>query len=127
MWGGNARTIYSARLQANLLLNLFSRKKETANRHHMNRATKNPVDSNSLVRGVCEAVRKRRIVMNISQEELSKRCGLHRTYISILEHGERNLSLKNLQRLAEALEVMPSQLIAEAESYSSGRTGLQVE
>jgi transcriptional regulator with XRE-family HTH domain len=72
-------------------------------------------DINWLSTGVCVAVKNRRQEIALSQEELSRRSGLHRTYISDVERGSRNLSLKNLQRLAEALETRPSDLIAHAE------------
>lgn len=41
----------------------------------------------------------------ISQEELAARAGLHRTYVSSVERGGRNISLENIERLALALEV----------------------
>ena len=53
--------------------------------------------------------------MGISQEELAHRAGLHRTYISDIERGARNPSLKTLSRLAEALEIATSSLIRRGE------------
>lgn len=42
--------------------------------------------------------------LNISQEELAFRTELHRTYISSIELGKRNVSLVNIEKLAKALE-----------------------
>ena len=42
--------------------------------------------------------------LSISQEELSFRAELHRTYISSIELGKRNVSLINIEKLAKALE-----------------------
>lgn len=49
-----------------------------------------------------DRVRELRRERGWSQEELAHRSGLHRTYISSLERGERNASLKIVQRLADA-------------------------
>jgi transcriptional regulator with XRE-family HTH domain len=62
-----------------------------------------------------KVLHKRREALGISQEELSKRSGLHRTYISDVERGARNVSLKNMGRLSVALEVTPSILMRWAE------------
>lgn len=45
-----------------------------------------------------------RLSRNISQEELSYRAELHRTYISSIELGKRNVSLINIEKLARALD-----------------------
>lgn len=50
-------------------------------------------------------VRKYRLQQNLSQEKLAEKTGLHRTYISALEREQRNISLDNVQRIAEALSV----------------------
>jgi two-component system response regulator len=58
------------------------------------------------------AVRLRRDSLGISQEELAGRAGLHRTYISDVERGARNVSLESIHRLAAALEVPLSVLFS---------------
>jgi transcriptional regulator with XRE-family HTH domain len=49
-------------------------------------------------------VRELRDAKGITQEELSYRSELHRTYISSIELGKRNVSLINIEKLAAALE-----------------------
>lgn len=50
-------------------------------------------------------VQQRRKELGISQEELAYRAGFHRTYIGMIERAERNITLSNLKRLADALQV----------------------
>jgi len=50
-------------------------------------------------------LRELRKERGLSQEELAFRAGLHRTYVSSAERGERNVALINIQRLAKALDV----------------------
>lgn len=57
-------------------------------------------------------LRQLRTDRGLSQEELAFRAGLHRTYISSAERGERNVSLVNLVRLARALDVHVRELVA---------------
>lgn len=60
-------------------------------------------------------VRQLREATGLSQEELAEQAGLHRTYISLVERGRRNITVDALSQIAEALDVYPSRLIAEAE------------
>lgn len=57
-----------------------------------------------------EVVRRRRLALNLSQEELASRAGVHRTYLSDIERGARNITVTVLARIAEALEVKVSRL-----------------
>ena len=58
-------------------------------------------------------VRRLRGAKNLSQEELSYRCDMKRSYLSDLERGARNPSIRALGRLADALGVDPSLLLTE--------------
>ena len=49
-------------------------------------------------------IKEIRAIRGISQEELAFRAGLHRTYVSSLELGNRNVSLLSIEKLAVALE-----------------------
>ena len=59
---------------------------------------------NSLLSQFGKNVRNQRESKNLSQEKLADLSGLHRTYISSLERGKRNVSLVNIYRLAKALD-----------------------
>lgn len=56
-------------------------------------------------------VRRRRLELAFSQEELAERAGVHRTYVGMLERGEKNVTIYNIERLASALEVEPYVLL----------------
>ena len=56
------------------------------------------------------AVKSRREELGLTQEDLAHRAGIHRTYLSDVERGSRNLSLINIERLAVALALLPSEL-----------------
>jgi transcriptional regulator with XRE-family HTH domain len=58
-----------------------------------------------------DKVRELRIKKGLSQEQLAELSGLHRTYISSLELGKRNVSLINIFALAKALGVTPDKLL----------------
>lgn len=56
-------------------------------------------------------LREIRQANGVSQERLAELAGLHRTYVSSVERGERNISLLNIDRLASALKVSPADLM----------------
>ncbi len=62
------------------------------------------------------AIRALRRPAGLSQDDLARRCGLHRTYVGGIERGERNPSFANLLKIAHALQVRPSELLARAEA-----------
>ena len=56
-------------------------------------------------------IKQLREAKGLSQEGLADISGLHRTYIGGIERGERNVSIINIARLAQALEVDASRLV----------------
>lgn len=60
-------------------------------------------------------IRNRRKARGWSQEDLGFESGLHRTYIGVLERGEKNISLRNLILVASTLGAKASELLDEAD------------
>ncbi len=58
-------------------------------------------------------VQRHRIKLNISQEKLAEKAHLHRTYIGMVERAERNITLINMQKIANALGVEIGELVRE--------------
>lgn len=58
-----------------------------------------------------EKVRYYRKKRGLSQEQLAFKAGVHRTYIGMIERAEKNITLINIQKIANALEVKISDLI----------------
>ena len=63
-----------------------------------------------------QAVRKLRRQLGLSQETLAARAGLHRTYLSDVERGARNLSLQSIKSISDSLAISLTQLFTEVES-----------
>jgi len=61
-----------------------------------------------------DVIRRRRIELNLTQEQFSIRAGLHRTYVSNVERGERNLTLLTAMRIAQGLEISLLELLTRA-------------
>jgi transcriptional regulator with XRE-family HTH domain len=62
-------------------------------------------------------IRQLRTDRDLSQEELSFQTGFHRTYIGMVERGERNLSLSNIAVFAKTFEMTLSELM----NFGGGR------
>ena len=65
------------------------------------------------------AVRRMRLLNGISQETFADLCDLHRTYVSDIELGKRNVSLENIDRIANALGISISELFKEVEKENA--------
>ncbi len=68
-----------------------------------------------LQRAVGENLRAHRLARELSQEEFADVLGVHRTYMGGVERGERNLSLRKVERLAAQLDVEPLALLQPVE------------
>ena len=78
------------------------------------KANKQPTD---LPQKFGRCIRKLRLERGIaSQEELADLAGLHRTFVGRVERGETNLTLQNIKKLADALNVSLSELFQHLES-----------
>ena len=56
-------------------------------------------------------VQLKRKSLNLSQEQLAELAGLHRTYIGMIERAEKNITLLNIKKIADALKVTISELL----------------
>ena len=60
---------------------------------------------------IAQEVRRRRNALGLSQEGLAEKCGLHRTFVGGIERAERNITIKTLMLLAQALGCSPIALL----------------
>ena len=60
------------------------------------------------------AIRQARRELKLSQEDFAERADIHRTYVGMIELGKVNVSLENISRVARALGVRVSELVAAA-------------
>ena len=67
----------------------------------------------NIVKVFATNLRKLRTERGYSQEKFAELCGLHRTYISDVECCTRNISIENVQKIADALEVDSYKLFIE--------------
>ena len=66
---------------------------------------------NGLYKQLGKKVREARVRAGFTQEGLANKAGLHRTYIAGIETGRRNISVKNLEKIAKALGVKTNDLL----------------
>lgn len=74
---------------------------------------KDKVDA--LEKALGEILLQRRLSLGFTQKQLANLSGLHRTYISDIERGKRNISITTYTRISNALEMPVSSLMQKAE------------
>jgi transcriptional regulator with XRE-family HTH domain len=79
-----------------------------------------------LQRTVGRNLRAYRRHRGLSQEALADVLGVHRTYMGGIERGERNLTLKSLERIADRIGVDPLALLGAAAAAGDGADALAV-
>jgi transcriptional regulator with XRE-family HTH domain len=67
--------------------------------------------NNDIKQKLGKRIKTLRVKSGYSQEQFALRCKLHRTYISDIERGERNVSVENIEKIATALKVEPDELL----------------
>lgn len=67
-----------------------------------------------ILAGLGQVIRTRRIELDLSQESLAHLAGIDRSHMGKIERGERNVTLLNIERIAAALKIAPSDLLASA-------------
>lgn len=67
--------------------------------------------NNSILHLFGQRLKALRIQKNLTQDQFSKECGLHKNYIGMVERGERNPSLINIDIIAKGLKITISELM----------------
>jgi transcriptional regulator with XRE-family HTH domain len=68
-------------------------------------------DKNYMLVRFGRKIRFEREKRNISQERLGEMAGIHRTYVGMIERGEKNITLLNIEKVASALDMTLKQII----------------
>ena len=66
-----------------------------------------------LQRTVGRQLRAYREAKGLSQEAFAHKLGVHRTYMGGVERGERNLTLRSVERIAKQLRIDPLELLSD--------------
>jgi transcriptional regulator with XRE-family HTH domain len=69
------------------------------------------IDQDKAKKQLGSVIRKKRQELDYSQEAFADQCGVHRTYMGAIERGERNISLMNIIKVSNALNMKPSKLL----------------
>jgi transcriptional regulator with XRE-family HTH domain len=79
----------------------------------MERVSANNNENHELI-AIGQAIRSQRTALHLSQEALADAAGLDRSHMGRIERGQRNLSIRNFRRIADALQMRPSELLRKA-------------
>lgn len=60
-----------------------------------------------------DKVREERLRKKLSQEQLADFAGVHRTYIGMIERAEKNITLENIEKIANALKIKVSEIFKD--------------
>ena len=63
------------------------------------------MDKEPILLAFGQRVQELRKKQNLSQEQLADMSGVHRTYIGMVERAEKNITLRNIKKIAKALDV----------------------
>ena len=69
------------------------------------------MDKNPILLQFGKNVQEYRRAQQMSQEQLAESAGVHRTYIGMIERAEKNITLLNIAKIANALKISPSVLL----------------
>jgi transcriptional regulator with XRE-family HTH domain len=73
------------------------------------------VNPDQYIKALGEVIRNKHTKLGYSQESFAAEVGLHRTYIGQVERGEKNLTIRNLVKIANTLKIKPSNLFINSE------------
>jgi transcriptional regulator with XRE-family HTH domain len=79
--------------------------------HTINSFVSSTMAKKGILTSFGDKVRLIRKELELSQEELADKAGLHRTYIGMIERGEKNITLTNVEKIAKALGLDISELL----------------
>ncbi len=71
------------------------------------------MDKSNILEKFGERLKQLRKVKGLSQEQLAEKANLHRTYIGMIERAEKNITLLNIEKIANALDTKISSLLNE--------------
>lgn len=70
-----------------------------------------PITHKQILEKFGQKMQKTRQAAGVTQEELAARLGMHRTYIGLIERGERNPTIRTLYKISKALKVSADKLL----------------
>ena len=77
------------------------------------------MDFEPMAKSLGRAIQSKRVRYGYSQEGFAMHAGMDRTYMSAIERGKKNVSLRSLMLISAALQMKVSELVAEAEEIAA--------
>jgi transcriptional regulator with XRE-family HTH domain len=73
--------------------------------------------TSDILQTLAKNVKHHRARLEWTQEELAKRAGINRSYLAGIESGRRNTSARTMEKLANALGILPADLLEPSDSF----------